>query len=116
MNGRMAFLIAAAMLLAASGAQEGEAASVSCDKARLPAEYSICTGWRLQQLDSQMSRKFYALVERAPKDWTYRLRHEQQHWVVQRNACKFDRACLRKAYRDRIYELNQWARKFDLDL
>lgn len=115
MYGRIAFLAAAAFVIA-SGAQESRAASVSCDQANSPAEYSICTGWRLQQLDAMMSRKFYALVDRAPKTWTYRLRHEQRRWVVQRDSCKFDRACLRKQYRTRIHELDKWARKFDLNL
>lgn len=116
MRGRTAFLAAAAVLLAVSGVQGGKAASLSCEKAKRPAEYTICTGWRLQQLDRQMSRKFYALVERAPRDWTYRLRHEQQRWVMRRNACTYDRACLRKEYRTRIRELNRWASKFGFDI
>jgi hypothetical protein len=46
----------------------------------------------------------------------YRLRYEQKHWVAQRDACKFDRVCLRKHYRQRIKQLNKWAKKFELNL
>jgi uncharacterized protein len=106
-----AFVMAVCMPAGMSGA-----ASVSCDRANSPAEYSICTGWRLQQLDARMSQKFYALVERAPPNWTYRLRHEQRDWVAQRDACKFDRPCLRKHYRERIRKLDRWAEKFGLDI
>jgi uncharacterized protein len=109
-------IAAGVFVLACSQASIGDAASVSCDNANSPAEYSICTGWRLQQLDARMSKKFYALVKQAPKDWTYRLRYEQKHWVAQRDACKFDRVCLRKLYRQRIKQLNKWAKKFELDL
>ena len=109
-------LAAIALILVCAQASSGNAASLPCEQARSPAERSICDGWRLQQLDRNMSRKFYALVDQAPKDWTYRLRREQKDWVARRDACGANRACLRQKYRQRIRQLNRWARKFGLDI
>jgi uncharacterized protein len=109
-------LAAFALVLACMQASAGNAASLPCDRAKSPAERSICDGWWLQQLDRRMSRKFYALIQRVPKDWTFRLRHEQKDWVARRDACGANRFCLRWKYRQRIHELNRWARKFGLDL
>jgi uncharacterized protein len=107
---------AIALVLVCIQASAGNAASLPCERAKSPAERSICDGWWLQQLDRRMSRKFYALIGRAPKDWTYRLRLEQKDWVERRDACGANRACLRQKYRQRIRQLNRWARKFGLDI
>lgn len=102
-------LFAAAALILLSPAGTASAASFNCNYAKLPAEVAICNSPRLQDMDQQMASLYFRLSNNAPGGMARQIRAEQRAWIGRRNACGYDQGCLKRAYRNRINQLENWA-------
>ncbi len=79
--------------------------SFDCAKATLPAERLICASPDLSGLDEMLGRSFTVAVDKLAAAGAC-LRTDQSRWLrTVRNACGDD-ACLQRAYRLRLGELN----------
>lgn len=81
--------------------------SFDCDRAEAAIERLICSDEWLAEADQMMSARWGALLGRdlLNEDVTA----AQRAWIEQRNACVLEdqaQACVRRAYRDRIAELD----------
>jgi uncharacterized protein len=102
--------LAGAASLAASA--PAAAQSFNCRLASLPAEVAICQDSRLSGLDEEMSRRYARILNTAPGWVTRSIRNEQRDWLAGRNACGYDDRCIRRAYNDRIDDLDSWERRY----
>ena len=84
-----------------------EAASFNCARAGIPSERAICGSRALEDKDVEMAtifgliRPVFAMGGRAA------FMDQQNAWLVQRNRCGADRACLTRRYDERIASLRQ---------
>lgn len=79
------------------------AASFDCAKARTHVEKMICANSDLSEWDSLMAEQYrLSLIFKNEAEWAKRT---QLSWLKQRNKCQ-DVACVKKAYLDRMYELD----------
>jgi uncharacterized protein len=79
--------------------------SFDCAKATLPAERLICASPELSGLDEMLGRSFAVAIDKLAAAGAC-LRTDQSRWLrTVRNACADD-ACLQRAYRLRLGELN----------
>src|SRR5215218_3743408 len=79
--------------------------SFDCGKAALPAERLICASPELSGLDEMLARSYTVAIDRLA-DAGSCLRTDQSRWLrTVRNTCADD-ACLQRAYRLRLGELN----------
>jgi uncharacterized protein len=79
--------------------------SFDCGKATLPVERFICASPELSGLDEMLARSYTVAVGKLGEAGAC-LRVDQSRWLrAVRNACPDD-ACLRRAYRLRLGELN----------
>jgi uncharacterized protein len=81
------------------------AQSFDCREARRADEVAICENPDLAELDMQMSRIYFSLLNRLSRQDRDQLRHEQTEWLGDRMDCGDDVDCLRTMYRERINEL-----------
>jgi uncharacterized protein len=99
-----------AALITSLDAGSASAASFNCRTAALPAERAVCTGPYLSRLDDDLAYWYGKAKLRAryfgQMSW---LRSEQRAWLRERNACGWNRACLRSAYEERIEWLRNYA-------
>lgn len=79
--------------------------SFDCNKARTPAEKTICSSPDMAVLDSRMAELYYARRRALRGGQRNALTRSQRAWLGRRNACKSDLACLIGVYRKRIQEL-----------
>jgi uncharacterized protein len=79
--------------------------SFDCTKATQPAERLICANPEVSGLDEMLGRSYVVAVEKLAEAGSC-LRTDQARWLrTVRNACGDD-ACLQRAYRLRLGELN----------
>jgi uncharacterized protein len=81
------------------------AQSFDCREARRADEVAICEDPDLAELDMQMSRIYFSLLNRSNRLDRDQLRREQMEWLGDRQDCGDDVDCLRRIYRERINEL-----------
>lgn len=92
---------------AATPSGRAEAASFNCARAGTPSERAICGSRALEDKDVEMAtifgliRPVFAMGGRAA------FMDQQNAWLVQRNRCGADRACLTRRYDERIASLRQ---------
>jgi len=101
------FLAFATLMLLPAGS--ASAASFNCNYAQLPAEVAICNSPRLQDMDQQMASLYFRLANNSPGWMARQIKSQQRTWLGARNACGYDQGCLRRAYRNRINQLENWA-------
>jgi uncharacterized protein len=95
---------ALATLLLGSGPSFAQP-SFDCAKASLPVERLICASPELSGLDEMLGRSYAVAVDKLAEAGAC-LRIDQTRWLrTVRNACADD-ACLQRAYRLRLGELN----------
>jgi uncharacterized protein len=81
-------------------------ASFDCKKASSSAEKTICTDESLSLLDDQVSDRYQSLrSDKTTKSFRQELRVSQKKWIVKRDNCSDDRACLIHIYETRIEQL-----------
>jgi len=81
-------------------------ASFDCARATSPTEKTLCSQTALAGLDRSVSAAWLGALERKPSD-TARLHDEQAAWLVKRDRCGTDAACLEEQLQLRIEELVQ---------
>ena len=99
-------LIAAAFLFtAAMQGSAANAASFDCAKAKSADEKVICTDQEMNDQDIEMSVTYNLLKRLVAMGARDELEASQVAWLKRRENCGADRACLSKAYADRLLEL-----------
>ena len=103
-------LAAAAICAVTSLAVPGpvEAASFDCGQARTSGERAICGNRGLEDRDVKMAT-LYGVVRQFQGGMGAlgAIRDRQAAWLVERNRCASDVACLRRVYDRRITELER---------
>jgi len=87
------------------------AASFSCmETDRLNAsEQRVCKSRSLSALDERLDSWYHRAMKRASYfDFVKELRHEQRHWLRERNSCGGHYWCLRRAYKQRLRVLRNF--------
>jgi len=96
---------ACSLLLALAWSAPGGAASFACEKAQSRVEKAICADAELSQLDEYLAR-YYGGARAGLGGGAACLAADQRRWLsATRNACA-DAACLKKAYLERLGELD----------
>jgi uncharacterized protein YecT (DUF1311 family) len=81
--------------------------SFDCASARQPSEKTICASPVLSGLDQQLASAYKAAVVSAgDRQAEGRLRNEQRSWILQRQRCERNFACLEALYQARIATLS----------
>lgn len=78
--------------------------SFACDRARLPAEQAICASPRLASYDLSVFEAWKWLVQTCEGEASClnEARRTQRQWMLTRNRCGGDEACLRRAMKSRL--------------
>lgn len=98
-------LILFACLLSMNAMRTTEAASFDCKKAKTEIEKTICTNAVLSKLDEEMATHFMRAQTMERKLGQMPNKSAQRDWMLERNKCNVDEQCLRRAYDERIGEL-----------
>ena len=81
--------------------------SFDCGVGRGAAEVTICGHRHISNLDRRLSGIFTDALRKSRSNADRRdLRFDRARWIKVRNACRYNRACLRRSYNSRISELN----------
>ena len=92
---------------AAPGLSTAQAASFNCARAGTPAERAICGNRALEDRDVEMATLFSVIRPVFAMGSRGAFIDAQNAWLVQRNRCGGDAACLRRRYDERIAVLRQ---------
>jgi uncharacterized protein YecT (DUF1311 family) len=79
------------------------AAGFDCSKASSASEKAICADDALSKQDSELAAQWKQIRAHASDAATLQA---QREWIVQRNRCGNDVACLKQSYRQRLAALN----------
>ncbi|KAA0687829.1 lysozyme inhibitor LprI family protein [Azospirillum brasilense] len=88
------------------------AASFPCSKATTPTEKAICADPALSALDEKLAATYRAALERlsgaSPEEGAAgaAVKADQRAWLRDRDSCRADAACLRRAYDGRLAVLS----------
>jgi uncharacterized protein len=81
------------------------APSFSCSGNLSDTETAICDNDQFARLDNELADVYARALDRARGEDVDRIRDEQKDWILRRNRCRFDRACIRHAYVERLDQL-----------
>ena len=98
-------LPALAALLSLSLAGPVRAASYDCADAKAPDEKTVCADREMDDQDVEMAVLYTRLKQLLPMGQKGDIETAQTTWLKRRTACEADRACLSKAYADRLFQL-----------
>ncbi len=100
---------ATAMIFASiSGvATAGEYAPLNCNKARSPAERTICDSYSLGQSEARMATLFAIATSFVAMGQRGDIQDTQRQWLIARDACGNNTGCLSAAYDRRISALEK---------
>jgi uncharacterized protein len=91
-------------LLTTAAWQSAGAASFDCAKAEAADEKAVCADRQLNDEDVEMAVLYTQLKPLLGMGARGDMEDEQAAWLKRRAACGADRACLGKAYHDRIQQ------------
>jgi uncharacterized protein len=92
-------------LLMTAGWQPAGAASFDCSKAETADEKAVCADRQLNDEDVEMAVLYTQLRPLLGMGARGAMEDEQAAWLKRRTACGADRACLSKAYQERVQQL-----------
>jgi uncharacterized protein len=92
-------------LLMTAAKQPAGAASFDCSKAAADDEKAVCADRQLNDEDVEMAVLYTQLKPLLGMGARGDMEDEQAAWLKRRAACGADRACLGKAYQERIQQL-----------
>ncbi|WP_420846793.1 lysozyme inhibitor LprI family protein [Microvirga tunisiensis] len=92
-------------LLMTAGWQPAGAASFDCSKAETADEKAVCADRQLNDEDVEMAVLYIQLKPLLGMGARGAMEDEQAAWLKRRTACGADRACLSKAYQERVQQL-----------
>ena len=96
------------MMLSIIPTTSAMATSFDCSKTLTNIEKTICNNKELGELDSRMSRAYFALTSKLDERHAKQILRHQKHWLKARNTCGHDDTkCLIKSYENRILYLNK---------
>lgn len=99
---RLQLTLSFAVLIGLAG-HSAQAASFDCAAAELaPDEKTICDNRDLNDLDVRMATEFKWLSGMYAMGVRGNLQDQQSAWLKTRQACQADKACIRKAYDERL--------------
>jgi uncharacterized protein len=104
MNGR-AFYLAVVPFLLMTVPQPVLAASFDCAKAQTADEKAVCADHHLNDQDVEMAVLYTQLKPLLGMGARGDMEDAQAAWLKRREACGDDRACLTKAYQERVLQL-----------
>jgi uncharacterized protein len=96
-----------AALLLTAGWQPAAAASFDCSKAEAADEKAVCADRQLNDQDVEMAVLYTQLKPLLGMGARGDMEDEQAAWLKRRAGCGGDRACLGKAYEDRVQQLRR---------
>ncbi len=106
-NDRLADIRAQIARLDGKGLRDHPGPSFDCDYARRASEVTICTHRNIANLDRRLAGMFSDALRMSRGNGDRRnLMRDQAQWIKARNACRYDRACLRRSYHNRIQHLD----------
>ena len=94
-----------AALLMSAAWQPARAASFDCSKAEAADEKAVCADRQLNDEDVEMAVLYTLLKPLLGMGARGDMEDEQAAWLRRREACGADRACLGKAYQERVQQL-----------
>jgi uncharacterized protein len=92
-------------LLMTAAWQPAGAASFDCSKAEAADEKAVCADRQLNDEDVEMAVLYTQLKPLLGMGARGDMEDEQAAWLKRRAACGADRACLGKAYQERVQQL-----------
>jgi uncharacterized protein len=92
-------------LVMTTGWQPAAAASFDCSKAETADEKAVCADRQLNDEDVEMAILYTQLKPLLGMGARGAMEDEQAAWLKRRTACGADRACLSKAYQERVQQL-----------
>jgi uncharacterized protein len=98
--------VVAAAACHGGAAWSADYAPLDCAKARSAAEITICKTYSLGQAEARMATLYAIDMSLVAMGQRGDIGDAQRQWLKTRDACGRDIACLRKAYGDRIGQLN----------
>ncbi|MBS0234913.1 MAG: hypothetical protein JSR99_15675 [Proteobacteria bacterium] len=105
---RCAAAVTAMIFASISGiATAGEYAPLDCNKARSPAEQTICDSYALGQSEARMATLFAVATSLVAMGQRGDIQDAQREWLAARDACGKNTACLAVAYGRRIGALEK---------
>ncbi|PVE25250.1 hypothetical protein DC522_06900 [Microvirga sp. KLBC 81] len=105
MTGDTLPLTTLSILLLMAARQPGWATSFDCAKAETADEKAVCADRQLNDEDVEISVLYSQLKPLLGMGARGDMEDEQIAWLKRRAACGVDRACLSKAYEDRLRQL-----------
>jgi uncharacterized protein YecT (DUF1311 family) len=78
-----------------------------CSKSKRPSESAICNSRNLRKFDAHIEKAYQDKMSDASGEKRAEWKASQIDWLKERNKCAGDYACLYKAYRSRLDELNE---------
>lgn len=109
MRVRFGYAIGLAGALAFLTPSSGMAAPYSpldCAKAATPSEIAICQNYSLGQSEARLATLYAVVTGLVAMGQRGDIMDAQRQWLVTRNACGNNAACLAEAYKARIGELS----------
>jgi uncharacterized protein len=85
----------------------GEYAPLNCSKANSPGEQTICDSYSLGQSEARMATLFSVATSLVAMGQRGNIQDDQRKWLQSRDACGKSIPCLKKAYDQRIGELDK---------
>lgn len=88
-----------------SALSQASAQSFDCKVDRGRTEQAICGDAQLREMDQRMANLYFSIQADNTGRRHRRLKHDQGEWLKERNDCGANVRCLRRAYAERIREL-----------
>lgn len=99
-------LCLAAAMNVATAAHGADYAPIDCAKANAPALRAVCRSYALGQAEARMATLFSIATSLVAMGQRGDLMDTQRQWLMTRDACRSDMACLSNTYKLRIQQLN----------
>lgn len=98
-------MMAIAVASLSAPANAADYAALECDKAKSPAERTICRNYDLGQSEARMATLFTITTSLVVMGQRGNIQDDQRKWLQSRDACGKNLGCLRESYARRIQEL-----------
>jgi len=106
MKHRRAAAFAILLAFATPMAFAADYAPLDCARAKTAAEKTVCGNYALGQAEARMATLYGIATSLVAMGQRGDIGDAQRQWLQRRDACGRDVACLKRAYGDRIGQLN----------
>ncbi|MFZ0606446.1 MAG: lysozyme inhibitor LprI family protein [Xanthobacteraceae bacterium] len=98
--------VAIAVFCTAPFALAADYAPLDCTQAKTAAEETVCASYALGQAEARMATLYATAASLVAMGQRGDIGDAQRQWLQRRDTCGRDVACLSRAYRNRIGQLN----------